>query len=519
MDAAMRSSAGVLLVALLVGCRSAAPVSVCESPPMQAATQVCRGIPATAPAALSGEAAGKKTEDASTRVSWESGANTDQDVQLAPYQANFAAESVPVSLSLDDAIATALAREPTLVTLRASEPVAHAAYHVAETYPFNPTIQVQVFPYAREKSGEQLGTKNSVAINQTLELAHQQRYREGSASAAWSQVRWNIVQAELTTIAQTMRLYFTALYQRDLRDLAERTAALDLELQGIVDRRFKAGLGTAAEQTMARVAARQSRQQAALADASYRAARMAIQRQLNLAPGEPFALVERLDDYRWLPVSSSESPEAFAGTVNCSSDDLVAMAAENRPDVSAARSAVAAARSNLSLARANIVQSPGVGPAYERDESGTLFFGVQTQVDLPLWNDGRPLAAQRYAELRQQLVTLDQLRARARVEAQTALDRYELARRAAQRGGTNASASKEGELRQIREQFSAGQADILNVFAVQNAILLETRGRFDLLNEVAQAAADVMLFTGIPPAQLAMRGPAPSPNAEAAPVP
>ena len=55
-----------------------------------------------------------------------------------------------------------------------------------------------------------------------LELAHQQRYREASAQAALNQVRWNIVAAELTNTATTEKLYFTALYQRDLRDLARR---------------------------------------------------------------------------------------------------------------------------------------------------------------------------------------------------------------------------------------------------------------------------------------------------------
>jgi len=53
--------------------------------------------------------------------------------------------------------------------------------------------------------------------------------------------------AELTNAAQSERLFFTALYQRDLRDLAKLTASLNEQLLGVVQRRFNAGQGAPAE--------------------------------------------------------------------------------------------------------------------------------------------------------------------------------------------------------------------------------------------------------------------------------
>ncbi len=50
--------------------------------------------------------------------------------------------------------------------------------------------------------------------------------------------------------------------------------------------------------------------------------------------------------------------------------------------------------------------------------------------------------------------------------------------------------------------FEAGQADILTVYATQNSLLQEQRTHLDSLNEVAQAAADVTLSAGLPPARL-----------------
>jgi outer membrane protein TolC len=304
-----------------------------------------------------------------------------------------------IMLTLDSAIATALDRNPNLVSLRASEPVASAAYRVAEVYPWNPFVQVQVLPYAHDPAGVDLEVNHYVWLMQTLELAHQQRHREASAGAALNQVRWNIVQAELTNTAQTERLYFTALYQRDLRDLTRRTASLNEGLLGIVERRFDSGLATAAERTMARVAARQSRTQVAVAEANYRTALLALQRHLNLGTDEALALVGRLEEFVWLPVAGVESDPANAlEGIHVPAEISAALAAE-RPDVMAAHAGTNVAQANANLARANKVPNLGIGPFYEGDETGVIFAGFRTQVNLPVWDTGEPLARQRRAEV------------------------------------------------------------------------------------------------------------------------
>ncbi|MCA9223873.1 MAG: TolC family protein, partial [Planctomycetales bacterium] len=416
-------------------------------------------------------------------------------------------ESVPLAdaigpLTLDSAIAVSLDRNPALVALRATEPVAHAAYHVSEIYPWNPFVQVQVLPYARDKAGDTLGVNHYVWLMQTVELAHQRRHREASASAALSQVRWNIVQAELTNAAQTERLYFTALYQRELRDLANHAATLNEELQGVVARRFNAALATAAEQTTAKVAVRQSRRQAELAEANFRTALLALQRHLNLTHGESIALTGQFADFEWLPADEAASPANGDPWSVHVAEDFVRELAQQRPDVLAAGSGVGVAEANKDLARANQIQNVAIGPFYERDESGTVFAGFRTQMNLPVWDTGRPLTAQREAEENLQWITVDQLRTRAEVEARTAIERYERARRMLKDQTSDRVAFESAEMKDIKDQFAAGQADILNVYAVQNTLLQEQRTYFDLLNEVAQAAADVTLMAGLPPARL-----------------
>lgn len=401
-------------------------------------------------------------------------------------------------LSLDAAIATSLDRNDTLVTLRAGEPVAQAMLDVAEHYPFNPTIKAEVLPYARDPTGNLLAVRNSVYILQTLELAHQQRYREASAAAALNQIRWSVIAAELTTLATTEKLFFTAVYQRDLRDLAQRAASLNEELAADVERRFKSGLAKPGEDTTARVSLRQSHKQVALAEANYKLALVALERQLNLVGDRPFELVGRLEDFQWLPIDGAGSAP---GEVQ-SSAQLAETFADERPDVRAAQAGTNVAQSNADLARANTVQNIQFGPYYERDEFETLFFGFAAQMNLPIWDSGKPLARQREAECAQKVIGLNALRMRARVEVQTALERYQRARNLAEKEHSNLVQSLSGDLARVKRQFDAGQADILNVFATQTALLQEQKAYLDLLNELAQSAADVTLTAGLPPARV-----------------
>ncbi len=406
------------------------------------------------------------------------------------------------SMNLDQAIATGLEQNPTLISLRATQPIADAAVKVSQVYPFNPLVQVEVCPVDRELGTGQGATLNYVYLLQTLELAHQQRYREEGAAAARNQVNWTVVQAELTNAAQTERLFFTALYQRDLRDLAKLTASLNEQLLGVVQRRFNAGQGPPAEQTTATVAARQSRKQAGLAEANFQTALLALKRQLNVETGATVALAGHLEDFVWMPVEGAETdPSNDPGPIHVSSEVTAKLASE-RPDVLAAHAGTTAALAAADLAKANMVQNIAVGPYYERDDYGTLFLGLRAQMNLPIWDSGRPLANQRVAEATRQNTAAQQLSAQAQVEAQTALERYERARRLAIRERADFAHMIPEQIERVRHQFDAGLVDILYVFTIQNNLLQERKTYLDLLNEVAQAAADVTLAGGLPPSRV-----------------
>ena len=63
-----------------------------------------------------------------------------------------------------------------------------------------------------------------IALRQPVEFGHQTTHRHSIAKAAYKQVQWQIVQAELTALVQTYRFFQTAAYRREKLRVAEQLA-------------------------------------------------------------------------------------------------------------------------------------------------------------------------------------------------------------------------------------------------------------------------------------------------------
>ncbi len=252
--------------------------------------------------------------------------------------------------SLQDALAIGLAANPDLITIRGTANVGAAAVDVAGVYPWNPFVQAQYLPngspHIAGTPGNASGQSNYyIWVMQRFELAHQRQHREDSAIAALGQIRWNIQLAELLNVAQTERLFFAALYQRQLRNLAADAETLSERLAAIIERRFQAGIATSVQNINTQVAVRQSRRQQELAEAAYQAALLALRQQLGMPMSAQLNLSGDLAQYEWFSVSSAAC--RVSGTQLSERDDpqlLAQWMAEGRPDVLAARSAIAMAR-------------------------------------------------------------------------------------------------------------------------------------------------------------------------------
>ncbi|HXT60744.1 MAG TPA: TolC family protein [Pirellulales bacterium] len=413
-------------------------------------------------------------------------------------------------LTLPQAFELALTQNPLVVAQRAAEGVGVAAIGVARRYPFNPFFQFQATPIQKAPASATAIEPNAATkiyqyylVMVNFELAHQRRYRERNATAALSNVRWTIQQTELQSLALTEQLYFTALYRRGLRDVARANAELNGSLLSILERQLDAGQASAADVAMVRLDARSTVQVLRLAETNYQTALLDLGRQLNLPPSAPLQLAGELQDWRWMPATGEHLSRVVGlRSVISNTADVETIAAElaaGRPDVLAAQANIAAAQASISLARADRLPTLQFGPYYQSDDFGIKYYGFRGQVQQGALNGGKPLVRQRQAETRQQRITYEQLRARAKLEALTAIDRYERARRLVEETGAEAQFDVPIELKKLEEQFVAGEVDALRIFNARSSLVRLQQAYLDTLNEAAQAASLVTLATGLPP--------------------
>ena len=98
-------------------------------------------------------------------------------------------------------------------------------------------------------------------------------------------------------------------------------------------------------------------------------------------------------DWSWSPAegalaASAGSREAYAQAGQTTVDRVVDRVAVCRPDVRAAGADLQAAVAEAKLALASRMPNLDIGPAYERDEDKTVFWGVAAQMAVPVFGQG-----------------------------------------------------------------------------------------------------------------------------------
>ncbi len=420
-----------------------------------------------------------------------------------------AAELGGQSITLQLALYGALTSNPDLVSLRQGNPLAPSAeaVEVARHFPttLNPTVWVDYRPitlippntFGSSSPGGGGGGHGGpfyhygqnyilFSVRQPIELGHQTTHRYRIAQAAYDQQKWNVIQAELTTLVQTYRFFQTAAYRREKYRLAQELADFNDRLAASLQRQLEAGQPqvTAADVSMARVESHATRQGIKTARQDYLTALGDLRNQLGVP--EQAGAIEPLGEFTLPPYIPPVDEE-----------QMIQTALAYRPDIRALRAQVASTHAAVDLAKGNRIPIQVLGPQYAMDEAGVQYIGLIWVSPLPLLNTGKALVRQRLAEHHRAGVAVAQAQQRAIAQVRAAVARWN--------GATelvNDSAGLTDELRKevdgLERLFELRQTDLSRLMTARQRLIQLDNARLDAIWAATQAQADLLLALGTP---------------------
>lgn len=405
-------------------------------------------------------------------------------------------ENVPAGLplalaaqvDLETALQWTLQSNPNLVTTRQNVCVSREAVAVAQHFPtsLNPSVSVTYTPWVFERQSnnevETLDRSVAVVWAQPIELGHRQAYREQMAKASYCQTRWNVLQTELATLVQTYRFHQTALYRREKLAIISELHTFSTHLVETLQRQSEANQATAADVVLAEVENQATVEQLEVARQDYISALADLRQQIGMPSIAASAE----------PTGSLRVPEDH---MRASDEALVRLAQESRPEVQAAAAAAANSRAALSLARADRIPIPSVGPVYERNETGAVFYGLALSSPIPLLNTGAPLVAQREAEYHRDCVAWQQAQQLVAAQVLAMLAKWTQTEQVAERTRARFETIRTQNER-MQRLYDVGQTDLLKLLQVRRRFIEARNVELDAVWQATQAYADLLTATG-----------------------
>jgi outer membrane protein TolC len=390
----------------------------------------------------------------------------------------------PARLSRDEAVRWALQYNPDIAAVRQQHGVARGSIIIANTYPFNPSLESRVRGVSAPVSAT---ITNRVDMEYNLlwevELRGQKRLRQQGAAAELSRTDSDIAFQELTLAVHAGRAYDTLLYRIQkaaLADEAVKQAKDDVERVRLLARESKVVhppdvfiIQTELNDFMATAAAAHTQVAPALTD---------LQRALGVVDG-----VEIHDTLETAPL-------------HLEAKTLIELAIERRPDRQARVAAVAEAEARFKLEEANRYGNISLGASYGYDPTRINTIGGIVSVPFPLFNQHRGEIRQRGAERERAALELRATEIDIVHDVEGALARMERARSWAELFRTTILPETKTAAESIEKLFRSNDqfVDILRLIDMRRKLLKARDGYLDAQWELRQAQADLAEALGDP---------------------
>lgn len=289
---------------------------------------------------------------------------------------------------------------------------------------------------------------------------------------------------------QTKNLFFAALRQADLLEVAQQRVAQADESLNMVRTRTQVGTATVSDSLRARLELVNARQSVLNAETATRAARYALGRQVGEAGP---VLPVRPDGLDPTPLSLSE-------------EEILQIAEESSPPVIAAEESTRAAGSDVTIAKAQYMPSISLSSGYNWANQAASFGGGGTSWSLsmrasyPIFNGFAREGAVDRAQWSQRVARLqeDDARLAAREQADGALQDVRTAEQAIAIA-QEAMAVAQEDLRVTGERYRVGVATILELVTSQISAVVAganvVTSRYDYV--LARAQLEAVLGRGL----------------------
>ncbi len=390
-------------------------------------------------------------------------------------------------LTLDQALAEALARNPVLAVERNEVDIAAGALQQARVFPFNPELEIEgsIGRGRSRESDERRGTDGKgIGLSQTIPLRGQWGLRIQAAEAGLGRATHLVQDAERNVVGDVLRAFSELGVGQQRVALAREIVALAAEVRGTAEKLLEAGAVPQLDVFRAEVELHKAQNRLVTEERNLATA----QRDLALLLGRPADRPLRAEAPVTLPLPAADLAA------------LQRLALERRPDLLAVRAAAQAAEAELALARAErFLPEVKLGLKYDegREFDSLNRKGLLTlSIPLPVFNRRQGDVARATAEVKKQEAGIALARRRIEKEVATAYQQVLASRRITEAYSARILPDQERNFRLLREGYDLGQFSITDVFVGQREFIEAREAYLEAMATLNTAAAELYRTAG-----------------------
>ncbi|MDT7040711.1 TolC family protein [Candidatus Nitronereus thalassa] len=387
------------------------------------------------------------------------------------------------SLTVEQAVKTALERNPDLLAIRQEVEVARGREVRSRLFNrFNPSLNGQAWNRNNPGSGNE--SDFQVTLSQEVEVAGQRGLRREAATRSVTRVEAQVKDRERVITGQVTRAFFQALTLKKRLELRKEIEKLNLRIRNASKARFKAGVAPIMESNLAEIRYGQSRKETFVAEALFQNALVDLRRLLGWEPDRSIELSGQLRN----------SPKAVL------LPDLLQSAQAQRPDLIAAKREVARVKAAMDLTRRLIVPNPTFQGFYQTETEGpegaSKIVGGGVSIPLPLFDRKQGELVTQGGELnrsRHQVVAVTRNIER---EVETAFQAYQAALQSVEVFEAEVLDRIDENFRFIEISYREGKIGLLQLIVVQDDLITAQLSYVDSLGQFRAAETNLAQAVG-----------------------